>query len=112
VDNPELDQIKVEFHKELQEFEDTDPTIRYQIPKQKCSTKLATIITTINQEILPEYMKNNLTNFLQLHNTVYAAAVATVRVSGGKIERKKPCHLQNNKQAPPWERRLKKQIDD
>jgi hypothetical protein len=57
-------------------------------------------------------MKNNVTNFLQLHNTIYAAAFATVRMSGGKIERKKPCHLQNNKQTPPWERRLKKQIDD
>jgi hypothetical protein len=33
-------------------------------------------------------------------------------MSCGKIERKKPCHLQNNKQTPPWERRLKKQIDD
>jgi hypothetical protein len=57
-------------------------------------------------------MKNNVTNFLELHNTIYAAAVATVRMSGGKIERKKPCHLQKNKQTPPWERRLKKQIDD
>jgi hypothetical protein len=47
VDNPELDKIEIEFHKALQEFEGTDPTIRYQIPKQKCSRKLATIITTI-----------------------------------------------------------------
>jgi hypothetical protein len=58
-ENPELDRIKIEFYKALKEFEGTDPTIRYQIPKQKCSRKLATIITTINQEILPEYLKND-----------------------------------------------------
>jgi len=56
-ENPELDKIKIEFHKELKEFEGTDPKIRFQIPKQKCSRKLATVITTVNQEILPEYLK-------------------------------------------------------
>jgi hypothetical protein len=87
VENPELDKIKIEFHKALKEFEGTDPAIRLQIPTQKCSRKLATIITAINQEILPEYMKNNVTNFLELHNTIYAAAVATMRMSGGKIKK-------------------------
>jgi hypothetical protein len=81
-ENPELDKIKIEFHKALKEFEGTDPAIRLQTPKQKCSRKLATIITAINQEILPEYMKNNVTNFPELHNTIYTAAVATVRMSG------------------------------
>ena len=57
-------------------------------------------------------MKNNVTNFLELHNTIYAAAVATVRMSDDKIERKKPRHLQTNKQTPLWERRFKKLIDD
>ena len=56
-ENPELDKIKIEFYKAVKEFEGKDPTIRYQIPKQKCSRKLATIITTVNQEILPEYLK-------------------------------------------------------
>jgi hypothetical protein len=88
-ENPELDKIKIEFYKALKKFEGTDPTIRYQIPKQKCSRKLATIITTKNQEILPEYLKNNVTNFLELHNTIYTAAVATVRMLGVRIERKK-----------------------
>ena len=32
-ENPELDKIKIEFYKALKEFEGTDPTIRYQIPK-------------------------------------------------------------------------------
>jgi outer membrane murein-binding lipoprotein Lpp len=82
------------------------------IPKQKCSRKLAAIITTINQEILLEYLKNNVTNFIELLSTVYAAAVATLRMSGARIERKKMNHLQNKTQTPPWERRLKKQIDD
>jgi len=68
--------------KALKEFGETDPTMRYQIPKQKCSRKLATIITTVNQEILPDYLKYNDTSFLELHNTIYAAAVATVRLSG------------------------------
>ena len=93
-----------------------DPTIRYQIPKQKCSRKLATIITTVNQEILPEYLKKNVANFLELHNTTYAAAVATVRSSGAsmdrQIDRKKPNHTQNKTQTPPRERRLQKQVDD
>jgi hypothetical protein len=53
-------------------------------------------------------MKNNVTNFLELHNTIYATAVATVRMLGGKI--KNPDYLQNKQQTPPWERRLKKQI--
>ena len=87
-ENPELNKIKTEFYKALKESEGTDPTIRYQIPKQKCSRKLATIITTINQEILLEYLKNNVTNFLELHDTIYAAAVATVRMLGARIERK------------------------
>jgi hypothetical protein len=82
VENSELDKIKIEFQKQLKEFEGTDPAIRLQISKQKCSRKLATIVTAINQEILPEYMKNNVINFLELHNTFYAAAVATVRMSG------------------------------
>jgi hypothetical protein len=82
VENPQLDKIKIEFHKALKEFEGTDQAIRLQMPKQKCSRKLATIITAINQEVLPEYMKNNVTNFLELHNTIYTAAVATMRMSG------------------------------
>jgi hypothetical protein len=110
--NPELDKIKTEFYEALKEFEGTDPTVRYQIPKQKCSRKLATIVTTINQEILPEYLTNNVTNFLELHNTIYAAAVATIRTLGARIERKKSNHLQNKAQTPPWERRLKTQIGD
>ena len=32
-ENSELDKIKIEFYKALKEFEGTDPTIRYQIPK-------------------------------------------------------------------------------
>jgi hypothetical protein len=48
VENLQLDKIKIEFHKALKEFEGTDPAIRLQIPKQKCSRKLATIITAIN----------------------------------------------------------------
>jgi hypothetical protein len=87
VENPEVDKIKIEFHKALREFEGTDPAIRLQIPKQKCSRKLATIITAMNQEILPEYMKNRVTNFLELHNTIYEAAFATVTMSGGKIKK-------------------------
>jgi len=33
-ENPELDKIKLELYKALKEFEGTDPTMRYQIPKQ------------------------------------------------------------------------------
>ena len=84
-ENPELDKIKIEFYKAQKEFERTDPTMRYQIPKQKCSRKLATIITTVNREILPDYLKHNVTSFLELHNTIYTAAVATVRLSGARI---------------------------
>ena len=84
-ENPELDKIKIEFYKAQKEFERTDPTVRYQIPKQMCSWKLATIITTVNREILPDYLKHNVTSFLELHNTIYTAAVATVRLSGARI---------------------------
>jgi hypothetical protein len=56
---------------------------------QKPATWVAPIIlnnnnnnnNVINQEILPGYMKNNVTNFLELHNTIYAAAVAAVKMS-------------------------------
>jgi len=88
-EHPELDKINIEFHKALKEIEGTDPTMQYQIPKQKCSRKLATIITTVNQEILPEYLEHNVTSFLELHNTIYAAAVATVRLSEVRIDGKK-----------------------
>jgi hypothetical protein len=54
-------------------------------------------------------MKNNVTNFLELHNTIYAP-VATVRMSGGKIKNNLD-YLQNRQQKPPWERRLKQQIN-
>jgi len=57
-------------------------------------------------------LKNKVTNFLELHSTIYTAAVATVRMSGIRIERKKLNHLQNKTQTPPWESRLKKQIDN
>jgi len=85
--NPELDKIKIEFYKALKESEGTDPTIRYQIPKRKCPKKLVTIITTVNKEILSEYLKYNVTNFLELQNTIYAAAVATVRLSGARMDK-------------------------
>jgi hypothetical protein len=111
-ENPELDKIKIEFYKVLKEFEGTDPTMRYQIPKQKCSQKLATIITTVNQDILLDYLKHNVTSFLELHDTIYMTAVATVRLSGARVDGKKLNHIQNESQTPPWERRLKKQIDD
>jgi len=69
------------------------------MPKQKFSRKLATIITTVNQEILPEYLKYNVTNF-ELHNTIYAAAFATVRLSEARMDRQidinKLNHTQNN----------------
>jgi len=92
VENLEMDKIKVEFYKALKESEGTDPTTQYQIPKQKCSRKLATIITAVNQEIFPEYLKHNVTNFLELHDTIYAAAVATVRLSGARLDRKQLNH--------------------
>jgi hypothetical protein len=88
VENPEVDKIKIEFHKALKEFEGTDPAIRVQILKEKCSRKLAIITRAINQEILLKYTKNNVTNFLELHNTIYTAAVATVRMSAGNITKK------------------------
>jgi hypothetical protein len=50
--------------------------------------------------------------FLELHNTIYAAAVATMRMSGAMIDRKKLQHTQNKVQIPPSERRLKTQLDD
>jgi hypothetical protein len=56
-------------------------------------------------------MKNNVTNFLELHNTIYAAAVATVRMSGGKIKNNLD-YLQNRQKKPSWERRLEEQIND
>jgi hypothetical protein len=40
----------------LKEFEGTGPIMRYQIPKQKYSRKLATIITSVNQNILQKYV--------------------------------------------------------
>ena len=84
---PRPRQNKNRILQDTKKFEGTYPTIRYQIPKQKCSRKLATIITTVNQEILPEYLKYKVTNFLGLHITIYAAAVATVRLSGARMYR-------------------------
>jgi len=86
----------MEFYKAVKEFEGTDPAMRYQIPKQKCSRKLATIITTVNQEILPEYLKHNVTSFLELRNTIYAAAVTTVSLSGARIDGKKLNNIKMN----------------
>jgi len=57
-------------------------------------------------------LKHSVTNFLELLDTINAAAVANVRLSGGPDRRKKVTHIQNKSQTPQWERRLKKQIDD
>jgi len=66
--------------------------------------------------MLPEYLKYNVTNFLDLHNTIYAAAVATVRLSGARmdrqIERKKLNHTQNKTQTPQWEKGSRNDDDD
>jgi hypothetical protein len=43
-------------------------------------------------------MKNNVTNFPELHSTIYAAAVATVRMLGGKIKNN-PDYSQNKQQT-------------
>jgi hypothetical protein len=56
-------------------------------------------------------MKNNVANFPELNNTIYAAAVATVRMLGGKIKNNLD-YSQNKQQTPPWESRLKKQVSD
>jgi hypothetical protein len=34
-------------------------------------------------------LKNNVTNFFELHNTISAAAVATMRMSEGQVRKKK-----------------------
>jgi len=39
-------------------------------------------------------LKQNVTSFLELHNTIYAAAVATVRLSGARTDGKKLNHIQ------------------
>jgi hypothetical protein len=83
-----MDKIKIEFYKALKEFEGTDTNTRYQVPKQKCYRRLATIIAAVNREILPECLKHNVTNFVVLHDTVCSAAVATVRLSGGQDRQK------------------------
>ena len=85
VENPELDKEKIEFYKALKELEGTDRTVKYQVPKQKSSRKVSTIITTVNQEIYVEYLKHNVTSSNELHNTIYASAVATVNLSGARI---------------------------
>jgi hypothetical protein len=33
-------------------------------------------------------LKHNVTSFLELHNTIYEAAVATARLLGARIDRK------------------------
>jgi hypothetical protein len=91
--------------------EQTQPNTQCQIPKRKCSRKPATIITTVNQDILPEYLKHNVTNFLELRDTIYAAAVATVRLSGARLDRKQLNHIQNKTKTTSWKRRVKTQID-
>jgi hypothetical protein len=56
-------------------------------------------------------MKHNDTNFPELRNTIYAAAVATVRLSGARLDRKQLNYIQNKTKIPSWKRRLKTQID-
>jgi len=48
-ENPVLEKTKAEFYKTLKEFEGTGPIMRYQIPKPRCSQKLATMITTVKR---------------------------------------------------------------
>jgi len=62
--------------------------MRYQIPKQKCSRKLAKITVTVNHKKLSEYLKHNVTSFLELNSTIYVAADATV-MSGVRMNGKR-----------------------
>ena len=79
-------QRKTEFYKALKQLEGTERTVKYQIPKQKCSRKVSTIITTVSQEIYLEYLKHNVTSSIELRNTIYAAAVATANLSVPRID--------------------------
>jgi len=66
--------------------------MRYQTPKQKCSRKIATPMITVNQKKLSEYLKYYVTSFLEVHSTIYTAAVATV-MSGVRMNGKKMNHI-------------------
>jgi hypothetical protein len=60
----------------------------------------------------PEISEMQCHQFPWITCTIYAAAVATVKLSETRTDRKQLNHIQNKTKTPSWERRLETQIDD
>jgi hypothetical protein len=56
-------------------------------------------------------LKHKVTNFPELRDTIYAAAVATVRLSRARLDRKQLNNIQNKTKIATWKKRLKTKID-
>lgn len=100
-------EIRTAFLTALTNYDGTDPSTRYSLPKLNNSKKLALITQFLNKEILPPYFEENNT-FEAIHLAVYAAATATVSVLG--LKSRKPNEAPRQQREPPWMHRLKKKI--
>ncbi|CAK1594840.1 unnamed protein product [Parnassius mnemosyne] len=107
--NPVPEALQHEFNRALIEFSGTDPLTRPIIPRQSTSRKLAAAVQVVNSTLLPQYLAECDKSFETIQTTIYVAAVAVVRATGGKVEKQYTSPITNK--IPAWEYRLSRQID-
>ncbi|XP_030765588.1 uncharacterized protein LOC115889668 [Sitophilus oryzae] len=95
--------LETEFQTLLIEYTNMNPICRPKLPKQNNSRKLIRYTKIMDENILPKYLPH-ITNFLDLHTHIYAAAAAIIKASGGRIQNIERKH--NKDQKEPWEMRL------
>lgn len=105
-----VNKIRDEFFRALSEFDGSDPTCRPSIPKQNSSKKLAIITNILDTEILSNYLEDQ-SAFEDIHNAVYAAAVAATRINGFKMPQYHRA-IKNKDSIYPWERRLRNKVEN
>lgn len=87
-------------------FQGCNPNQRPVIPKQKTSTKLASIVHKMN-EMLPNFTCN-VNNITDLNTLIYCAAYACAKQNGSKITELRNNNRNKGKSDPRWKKRLEK----
>lgn len=103
--------LMFEFKAALMEFEGTDPLLRPSIPRQSSSRRLAEATRVMNSAILPVHLMENVKRFGDLQTSIFSAAVAIVRATGGRVsgpQRSPP----PRKKKPAWEYRLSREVEN
>lgn len=92
----------------ITEFYETDPSLRYKIPKLRYTWKLSRLVTLMNNDVLPQFVIH-CEDLESLQYVIYCAAVAIVRCLGLSLMPVTESRTYA-RAKPAWMRRLEDRI--